>query len=307
MILARRIAAVVLMILIVGGIAPAAKQASSPQSRGAAAAAPGQPQPAQAPAPNDRTAEETREQLMMLLEKYPPALGRVLKLDPSLLASQPYLEPYPALASFLAAHPEVARNPGYFLAAVQTPDSAWRPTDARGQAMEIWRTTFEDIGAFLIFLVITSSLIWLIRTLLDWRRWTRMARSQAEVHAKLLDRFTANEDLLTYIQTPVGRRFLESGPVLAEAGPRPLGAPISRILWSLQAGIVLAVLGVGLLFASGLVIPEVGQGLTVLGVLAIALGVGFILSAVAAWLISRRMGLFESLMAPGPGRDVNAV
>ena len=127
------------------------------------------------------------------------------------------------------------------------------------------------------------------------------------MHTKLLDRFTANEDLLAYIQTPAGRRFLESGPVLAETGPRPLGAPVSRILWSFQVGIVLAVAGLGLFFAAGLVPPEVGQGMTVLGVLALAVGIGFALSGVAAWLISRRMGLFEAVIPPRAGRDVNAV
>jgi hypothetical protein len=95
--------------------------------------------------------------------------------------------------------------------------------------------------------------------------------------------------------------------VLAEAGPRPLGAPVSRILWSFQAGIVLAVAGIGLVFVSGRVIDEVGQGFSVLGVLAIAVGIGFILSGVAAWLISRRMGLFDSLMARAAGRGADAV
>lgn len=306
MVLARRIAAAALMILIVGGVAPGAGQAASQPPSGAPAATEAA-QPAATPVMVDeRNAEETREQLTELLMKYPPALGRVLKLDPSLLANQAYLSPYPALASFLAAHPQVAHNPNFFLAHIPTPDGSWRPPDARTEAMNFWRNFYEDVGGFVAGMVAIFSLLWVIRTLLDWRRWTRMARSQAEVHAKLLDRFTANEDLLTYIQTPAGRRFLESGPVLAETGPRPLGAPVSRILWSFQAGVVLAMGGVGLFFASGLVLPEVGQGFTVLGILAMALGIGFIFAGVAAWLISRRMGLFESVMAPR-GRDVNAV
>ena len=36
---------------------------------------------------------------------------------------------------------------------------------------------------------------------------------QYQVHNKLLDRFTSNEDLLAYVQTPAGRRFLESAPI----------------------------------------------------------------------------------------------
>src|SRR5438093_13471863 len=36
-------------------------------------------------------ANRSREELMRLLQKYPPALGRVLKLDPSLLSKPDYL------------------------------------------------------------------------------------------------------------------------------------------------------------------------------------------------------------------------
>lgn len=303
MLLGRRLAATALMIFIVGGVIA---RGQAPAARGAAQTPAAAQAPARAPA-DMSNAEETRRDLAEILEKYPPALGRVLKLDPSLLNSPAYLEPYPALAAFLSAHPEVAHDPGYFLARVPGPDGAYRPTDAATAAVDMWRNMFDAFSIFVIFITVTLSLLWLIKTLLDWRRWTRMARVQAEVHSKLLDRFTANEELLAYIQTSAGRRFLESGPVLAEAGPRPLGAPVSRILWSFQVGIVLAVAGLGLLFTSGRVLPEVAQGLSVLGVLAIALGIGFILSGVAAWMISRRMGLFDAMLAGAVAKDVNSV
>jgi hypothetical protein len=152
-----------------------------------------------------------------------------------------------------------------------------------------------------VFLTVTVALAWLVRTLLDWRRWTRLARVQSEVHTKLLDRFTSNEDLLAYMQTPAGSRFLESGPVLMEAAPRGVSAPVSRILWSVQLGIVLAVGGIGLMLVSGRVLPEVAEVLSIFSVLAMALGVGFVLSALVAWIISRRMGLFDPLLARPDG------
>ena len=61
-----------------------------------------------------------------------------------------------------------------------------------------------------------------------------------EVHDKLMDRFTANEDLLAYMQTPAAQRFLESAPLPNDSPSRPVGAPFSRILWSVQVGVVLA-------------------------------------------------------------------
>ena len=62
------------------------------------------------------SAEETRRDLEELLKQYPPSLPRVLRLDPTLLSSEEYLKPYPALAAFLAQRPEVMHNPGYFFA-----------------------------------------------------------------------------------------------------------------------------------------------------------------------------------------------
>lgn len=301
MLLARRLVATALMILIVGGVVAHGQAAGGNAAQDSSAN-----QPAPAVHPDLPSAGETRAQLYEILNRYPPELGRVLKLDPSLLGNSTYLAPYPALASFLASHPEVAHNPTYFLEQVPGPEAAPGPFDPRGEAIRVWRDLSEGLAVFVIVSTVTLSLMWLIKTLLDWRRWTRLARVQADVHAKLLDRFTSNEDLLAYIQTPAGRRFLESGPILAESGSRPLGAPISRILWSFQVGIVLTVAGLGLAIVSGRVMPEVGQALAVLSVLAIALGLGFVLSGVAAWMISRRMGLFDAILPQESGKHVNA-
>jgi hypothetical protein len=60
-------------------------------------------------------AEQLRARFQELLQKHPPAVRRILALDPTLLASQSYLAAYPELAAFLAAHPVIARNPACYL------------------------------------------------------------------------------------------------------------------------------------------------------------------------------------------------
>src|SRR5579862_2323901 len=60
-------------------------------------------------------ARATRESLREVLNEYPPALTQVLRLDPTLLTRADYLATYPALASFLAEHPDVARSPSFYL------------------------------------------------------------------------------------------------------------------------------------------------------------------------------------------------
>jgi len=120
------------------------------------------------------------------------------------------------------------------------------------------------------------------------------------VHTKLLDRFSSNEDLMAYMQTPAGRRFLESAPIPLEGPSRAVAAPLSRILWSLQAGVVLAVASLGILFISNRVVEEIAQPLFAIGVLVLALGTGFIVSAAASYVLSKRLGLLD---APAPARE----
>ena len=102
---------------------------------------------------------------------------------------------------------------------------------------------------------------------------------------------------MAYIQSPSGRRFLESAPIaLDAAASKAVSAPVSRILLSIQAGAVLACGGVGFIYASGRVIEEIAPGLFTIGVLGIAFGVGFFVSAILAYGLSERLGL---LAAPG--------
>lgn len=237
-------------------------------------------------------AELVREQFIEVLRRQPPALGRVLKLDPALMANEGYLAPYPEVAAFLRQYPEVARNPTYFLERINISTSA-SYTSERAQERRDFFNMVGGFTAFLVFLVVTSVVVWLIKTVIEQRRWGRLSRIQAEVHTKLMDRFSSNEELLTYVQTPSGRRFLESGPSpLPETGPA-MSAPLTRILWSVQAGVVLAIAGVGLLFVSNRLIEEPSEFFFVVGIVTLALGLGFVASAGAAFALSRRLGLFE--------------
>jgi hypothetical protein len=244
---------------------------------------------------DDRDARETREAFNELLRKHPPALGRVLKLDPALLSNPEYLTAYPGLAGFLAQHPEVARSPAFFLADVRIEaDEARRPDSA---ALEVFTRILDAISVLVVMLVLIGTGLWLIRTLIDYRRWSRLSRVQADVHGKLLDRLSNNDDLVAYMQTDAGRRFLESAPIPLEAEPaRALGAPYGRILWSLQAGVVVLALGLGLRFVGRSVPADVAWSLATIGALAVAVGLGFVASAVLSYLLSQRLGL---LTPPG--------
>jgi hypothetical protein len=238
-------------------------------------------------------AQRTKEELSGLLDRYPPTVRGVFEQDPSLLVNQPYLTPYPALASFLSAHPEIARNPAFYVGG--SPDYGFR----RDPATEMWQNVLAGVAVFIGFAMAIGLVTWLIRTFIDYRRWSRLAKVQTDVHTKLLDRFAGNEDLLAYIQSPAGSKFLESSPITLDAGPRSVGAPLGRILWSVQAGLVLAAAGVGLRYVSGQVPGDAAQPFHALGILGIALGLGFVISAIISFMISYRLGLIERA-SPAP-------
>ena len=232
-------------------------------------------------------AQRTRGELSELLQRYPPSLQGALALDPSLLSNESYLGSYPALLGYLNKHPEIARNPSFYVGEGSGP----RPP--RDKVLEMWSDVLTGMTVFVGLSMAIGLLVWLTRTIIDYRRWSRLAKVQTDVHTKILDRFTANDDLLAYIQSPAGSKFLESSPIKLDAGPRSVGAPLARILWSVQGGLVLLAGGIGLLVVSGRVANDVSQGIQALGVLAIALGLGFVVSAAISFLISRKLGLIE--------------
>jgi hypothetical protein len=234
-------------------------------------------------------AGRTREELHSLLERYAPALRHVLALDPSLLTNQAYLAPYPGLAAYLAAHPEIARNPSFYLG----DGPQFRP-ESHDPVLDLWGNVLGGMAAFIGVGMAIGLITWLIRTFIDYRRWSRLSKVQAEVHTKLLDRFGSNEDLLAYIQSPAGGKFLELTPIKLDAGPRTLGAPMGRILWSIQGGVVLVAAGIGLWIISASVSGQAAQPLQAFGVLALALGIGFVVSAIISYGVARRLGLLDS-------------
>jgi predicted phage tail protein len=125
---------------------------------------------------------------------------------------------------------------------------------------------------------------WIIFTTI--RRY-KIARMQADVQAKLLEKVGSGQDLLAYAQTDAGKQLLESLKVERIA-------PHGRIIGALQTGIIFIVLGVALLLLR-LQTSVAGsqQGFVVLGTLSCALGVGFALSAAASFYLSKSFGLLN--------------
>jgi hypothetical protein len=293
--------AAVLLLALMLAPASAAGQQAQPQ-RPATPATPQRPQPPAGPSQSspgmfideNRDARQTRDRLNEIFEQYPPSVREVLGRDPTLLYRPDYMANYPVLAAFLEQHPEVAHNPGYFVGDYRYEEQNNSPR------MELTRTLGRAVefgGTILIVLTITAGIIFLVRTVVEQRRWQRAMKAQSDLNTKLIDRFASSEDLLAYLQSPQGRTLIEPPP-LPHAAPRAIGAPLSRIFWSMQAGIVLSALGVGLMVVSGTTTDEDAVAFfNGVGVVILMIGIGFAVSAVVSYVLSQRLGLVQPMVA----------
>lgn len=143
----------------------------------------------------------------------------------------------------------------------------------------------EFIAPVLIVLTVFAAIVLLVRTVVTNRRQLRISQMQAEMQTRLLEKFGTADELVAYLGSPAGQRFVESASLERRN-------PYGRILGSIQAGLVLTLVGLGFLFLQGRW-HETEEGFLFLGVMALALGLGFLLSAGAAYFLSKSWGLID--------------
>jgi hypothetical protein len=294
-------APILLFATLAGGQKPPASQGRS--------VPPAQPaeRNAGAPIPTDKDVAATQSELIKLL-RLSPTLTTVVARDPSLLSNQDYVSRNnPQLAEFLASHPEVARNPEFYLFshmdhADGSADEAleravWRDSFRPGESPSMFREFFSDLAPLLAFACFLAALAWLIRVVVENRRWGRIFRLQSEVHGRLIDKFSSNQELALYMETEAGRKFLEAAPIPVAFEPRQhVPNALARVLTPLQIGIVLVLLGIGLLFLRHASL-EMERPMLVLGIVTLMPGLGFIISAGITWILAGRLGLMPQAHA----------
>jgi hypothetical protein len=124
---------------------------------------------------------------------------------------------------------------------------------------------------------------WVIFTTI--RRY-KIAKVQAEVQAKLLEKVGSGQELLAYAQTDAGMQLLESLKMERVA-------PHGRIIGALQTGIIFLMLGLAFLILRYQVSVADQEGFAILGTLSSSLGTGFALSAAASYYLSKSFGLLN--------------
>jgi hypothetical protein len=144
----------------------------------------------------------------------------------------------------------------------------------------------EDVILFPILFSLVGFIVW--TTLNTIRRFSTQ-KLQAQIQTKLLDKFGSGQELLAYVQSEGGKRLLESLTVEQRT-------PYGRILGAAQAGTILLLLGVALLFLRGRVTGG-EEGLLVAGTVVFSLGLGFAVSAAVSYFLSKSFGLLNEGVA----------
>jgi hypothetical protein len=237
-----------------------------------------------------------RGSLDRFLDAHPEIENDVLA-EPRRISDPGYIHEHPELQAFLESHPLVKADPRSFI----SPHNG--RLSNRGTDTEELLSYFIPFSVFVCMLI---AVLWVVRTILENRRWNKTFKVHEDVHTKLIEKFSSGQELTSYMESEAGRRLLEWTPPSLE-GRMPFAA--SRILWSLQAGLILGLAGLGLLLVRERV-PDATEALLVFGALGVTIGAGFFCSAFLAYGISRHLGLLEpgtpsstqASTSPGPAR-----
>jgi len=233
--------------------------------------------------PDMTSVDAERGALDRFLDAHPEIENDVVG-RPSAMSDSGYLHEHPELQAFLESHPQVKADPRAFVS-----PGLWRDVTRRSD-LDMMMGYLVPFAVFICFLL---AALWVLRNLLESRRWNRSFKVHEEVHAKLIEKFASGQDLTAYMQSDAGRRLLEWTPPALDSATLGTSSTFSRILRSLQAGVVLLLVGIGMLLLRGQMAASdvLALPLLVFGTLGTTLGAGFVLSAFISYALSRRLGL----------------
>jgi hypothetical protein len=149
----------------------------------------------------------------------------------------------------------------------------------------------EAIASMTAGISFLAATAWIVHSWLTNRRIRRQSELASRLHDKLLDKFDSTAELTEFLSSPSGDKILTQLPQ-----ERP--QTHARLLATLQIGVVLAPVSVGVLWMQDM-IPDAAEGFRFLGIMGLCLAIGFLASAGVAYWASRRLGLLD----PGSARE----
>ncbi len=145
----------------------------------------------------------------------------------------------------------------------------------------------ENLTIAIVLSACACAFAWVVWVIAVNIRRSRSSKQVTELHARLLDRFAGSQELIAFLEGETGRRYFE-------ALESELKDPLNRILNGIQFGIVLILLGLSLVTIRASQSDEVARNtLLLIGVPGIALGIGFLISSVICYRLSKSWGLYD--------------
>jgi hypothetical protein len=129
----------------------------------------------------------------------------------------------------------------------------------------------------------------IVYVIVEGFRRRSQAKMVTEFHTKLLDRIGSAKEFGDFFASDAGRRFMDS------LSSTDSGSPHVRILRSVQTGLVMLALGIGLFILTDqrTFSLEAMDGLVVTATVTAAIGAGLIASTLITYVLSWQMGLLS--------------
>ncbi len=144
----------------------------------------------------------------------------------------------------------------------------------------------------LIPIIVLPSLIfafaWIISLIIAAFRHRANLRTQAEYHNRMLEKFSSAAEFTEYLKSEAGRNFFEN------LGSEP-ATPMTRILSSIQRGIILTLLGFGFFVINNVIGTEDSRSIMlIIATVLTTVGIGFLISSVISHRLAKSWGLIQT-------------
>ena len=159
----------------------------------------------------------------------------------------------------------------------------------------------QDLLPMVVLPVMIITAAWIISLIIAAFRHRATLRAQAEFHNRMLDKFSSAAEFTEYLKSEAGRNFFEN------LGSEP-ATPMTRILSSVQRGIILTLLGLGF-FLTRFVIGTADSYsiMIIIATVLIMLGIGFLISSVISHRLAKSWGLIQTDKMKTPVQTANTI
>ena len=145
----------------------------------------------------------------------------------------------------------------------------------------------QDLLPMIMLPVMTIAFAWIISLIIAAFRHRASLRAQSDFHNRLVDKFSSAEVFTNYLKSEAGRDFFE------KLGSEPV-TPLTRILGSIQRGVILTLLGFGFFVINNIIGTEDSRSIMlILATTLTTVGIGFLISSAISYRLAKSWGIIS--------------